>query len=96
MANSSSEVPNDLIEASQAAIMIGFYLVKRLKDGADFDDLKDFMDKMVNDEEFSGMIQKAAAGSSDIPREIEGMSLKGWGGVAKASFNQIVTELGRW
>jgi len=91
-----NDIPNDLIEAGQAGIMLGFYMVKRLNDGADLEDLTDFLSRIATDVEFGTMLKKAAVGSSDIPREIKEMSLKGWGGVTKAMFNQIVIEMERW
>ncbi len=62
-------------EAIRGANVLALFLIKRLKDGAGFDDLMALWDKLKTDEEFKSALLEAGEGYSKIPAEVKDIDL---------------------
>ena len=61
---------NETLEMFDFADMISVYLIRRLRDGADYGDAMDFFQKITMDPEFKGIMNKGLEGREKIMGEL--------------------------
>lgn len=65
----------ELKEAVKGVVVLGTFLIKRLKDGIDWDDAEALFKKLTQDEEFKKILKEAVDKADQIPAEVKDVSL---------------------
>lgn len=81
-------------EFALGAIALGFYIAKLTKDGAQFQDLTAFLDKLKSDQVFAAKLEAAYQGIEHIPGEVKDIDLAEGLQLAMVVVPAIVKELG--